>query len=163
MVQKLKESGAEAVLYGGYHPEASKLVKQMKDKGVKIPFISDDGVKDDTFIKVAGEFAEGVYATAPLDTSTNPLAIKAVEAHKKAYGADPGAFYLNAWAAAVAITNAIQKAGGTDNTAWWMLHLNKKVLAVPGRIDEPVASRAVPRQRPVTSNGRLMDTFSLKL
>ena len=47
-------------------------------------------------------------------TNSAESAIKAVEAHKKAYGADPGAFYLNAWAAAVAITNAIQKAGGTD-------------------------------------------------
>ena len=33
-----------------------------------------------------------------------------------------------------------QQAGGTNNTAWWMLQLNKPVLAVPGRIDEPVAA-----------------------
>ena len=33
-----------------------------------------------------------------------------------------------------------QQAGGTNNTAWWMLRLNKPVLAVPGRIDEPVAA-----------------------
>jgi DNA processing protein len=32
-----------------------------------------------------------------------------------------------------------QRAGGTDNTAWWMLRLGRKVLAVPGRIDELVA------------------------
>jgi len=46
-------------------------------------FISDDGVKDDTFIKVSGKYAEGVYATGPRDTSSNPLAIAAIEAHKK--------------------------------------------------------------------------------
>jgi len=33
-----------------------------------------------------------------------------------------------------------QQAGGTNNTAWWMLRLDKPVLAVPGRIDEPVAA-----------------------
>ena len=77
-------------------------------------FISDDGVKDDTFIKVAGEYAEGVYATGPMDTSKNPMAIEAVEAHKKKYGEDPGAFFLNAYAASLALMNAIEKTGSTD-------------------------------------------------
>lgn len=32
-----------------------------------------------------------------------------------------------------------QRAGGTDNTAWWMTKLGRRVLAVPGRIDDVVA------------------------
>ena len=67
VVQKIKGSGADAVVFGGYHPEASKIVSQMRKKDLDIPFLSDDGVKDDTFIKVAGEYAEGVYATGPKD------------------------------------------------------------------------------------------------
>jgi branched-chain amino acid transport system substrate-binding protein len=114
IVQKIKQSGAEAVIYGGYHPEAASIISQMRKKGMKTLFISDDGVKDITFIKVAGKYAEGVYATGPKDTSKNPLAIAANEAHKKAYGSDPGAFYLNAYAATQAILNAIQKAKSTD-------------------------------------------------
>ncbi len=114
IVQKIKQSGAEAVIYGGYHPEAASIISQMRKKGMKTLFISDDGVKDITFIKVAGKYAEGVYATGPKDTSKNPLAVAANEAHKKAYGSDPGAFYLNAYAATQAILNAIQKAKSTD-------------------------------------------------
>ena len=114
IVQKIKQSGAEAVIYGGYHPEAASIVSQMRKKGMKTIFISDDGVKDITFIKVAGKNAEGVYATGPKDTSKNPMAIAANEAHKKTYGSDPGAFYLNAYAATQAILNAIQKAKSTD-------------------------------------------------
>lgn len=114
VVQKIKRSKADAVIFGGYHPEASKIVMQMRKKRMKTAFISDDGVKDDTFIKVAGKYAEGVYATGPRDTSKNPLAIAATEAHKKAYGADPGAFFLNAYAATQALLNAIEKAGSTD-------------------------------------------------
>jgi branched-chain amino acid transport system substrate-binding protein len=116
IVQKIKQSGAEAVIYGGYHPEAASIVSQMRKKGLKTIFLSDDGVKDITFIKVAGKYAEGVYATGPKDTSKNPLAIAANEAHKKTYGSDPGAFYLNAYAATQAILNAIQKAKSTDYT-----------------------------------------------
>jgi branched-chain amino acid transport system substrate-binding protein len=117
VVQKIKRSGAQAVIFGGYHPEASKIVTQMRKKRMKTIFISDDGVKDDTFIKVAGEYAEGVYATGPKDVSSNPLAVKANKEHQMAYAADPGAFYLNAYSAALALLNAIEKAGSTDYEA----------------------------------------------
>jgi branched-chain amino acid transport system substrate-binding protein len=117
IVMKIKRSKAEAVIYGGYHPEASKIVAQMRKKRMKTLFISDDGVKDDTFIKVAGKYAEGVYASGPKDTSKNPMNIAAVEAHKKRYGADPGAFFINAYTATLALLNAIEKAGSTDYDA----------------------------------------------
>lgn len=117
VVNKIGNSGAEGVVWGGYHPEASKLVQQMKDKGMNLPFISDDGVKDATFIQVAGKYAEGVYASGPMDTSSNPLAIKAVADHKAKFGDEPGAFFLNAYAATLAVTNAIQKAGSTNYDA----------------------------------------------
>jgi branched-chain amino acid transport system substrate-binding protein len=113
IVQKIKQSGAEVVVFGGYHPEASKIVTIMKKKRLKTQFVSDDGVKDDTFIKVAGDAAEGVYAAGPQDNSTNPLAIEAKKAHKDAFGSDPGAFFEGAYAATVAILNAIEKADST--------------------------------------------------
>ncbi len=114
VVQKIKRSDAEAVIFGGYHPEASKIVTQMRKKGMETIFISDDGVKDVTFIKVAGEYAEGVYATGPVDTSKNPIAVEAIEMHKKEFGEDPGAFYLNAYAATQALINATEKSGSTE-------------------------------------------------
>ncbi len=114
IVQKIKRKRADAVMFGGYHPEASKIVSQMRRKRLKAFFISDDGVKDNTFIKVAGKYAKGVYATGPVDTSKNPQTIKALSDYKKAYGKEPGAFYLNAYAATQALLNAIEKAGSTD-------------------------------------------------
>lgn len=117
IVNKIKRTKADAVIFGGYHPEASKIVTLMRKKKMKTIFISDDGVKDDTFIKVAGKYAEGVYATGPKDTTENPLAIKAGEDHKKTYGEDYGAFFLNAYAATQALLNAVEKAGSTDYEA----------------------------------------------
>ncbi len=38
-------------------------------------------------------------------------------AHRAAFGGDPGAFYLNAWAATQALLNAIARAGTTDSAA----------------------------------------------
>ena len=117
VVQKVRRSGAEGVIFGGYHPEASKIVMQMRKKRMDAPFISDDGVKDDTFIRVAGKYAEGVYATGPRDVSGNPMAQGAEEEHRKVHGKDPGAFFLNAYAAALALVNAIDKAGSAEYEA----------------------------------------------
>ncbi len=117
IVQKIKYSGADAVVYGGYHPEAASVVQLMRKRSMKTIFISDDGVKDQTFIKVAGPAAEGVYASGPKDTTKNPLAIAAIAEHRKVYGSEPGAFYLNAYSAMLAIVNAITKAKSTEYKA----------------------------------------------
>ena len=114
VVQKIKRSGADAVIFGGYHPEASKIITGMRKKDVQIPFVSDDGVKDDTFIKVAGEYAEGVYATGPKDISGNTLYKVALDEHKKEFGAEPGAFFYEAYSAALALLTAIDVADSTD-------------------------------------------------
>ncbi|RUM33222.1 MAG: branched-chain amino acid ABC transporter substrate-binding protein [Desulfobulbus sp.] len=117
VVQKIKRTRADAVIFGGYHPEASKIITQMRKKKMDTVFISDDGVKDDTFIKVAGKYAEGVYATGPADVSSNPITKQYREEHMKVYGSEPGAFFDNAVSATIALTNAIEKAGSTDSKA----------------------------------------------
>lgn len=114
VVQKVKRKKADAVIFGGYHPEASKIITAMKKKKVKAAFVSDDGVKDDTFIKVAGKYAEGGYATGPKDNSANPLNKKAIADHIAAYSEKPGAFYIEAYSAMIAITEAIKAANSTD-------------------------------------------------
>ena len=131
IVQKIKQSGAEAVMFGGYHPEASKIVGMMRKKRLTLAFISDDGVKDNTFIQVAGQDAEGVYASGPRDTSSNPIAREAVEAHRKAFKSDPGAFYDNAYSAALVLMNAIKKAGDENPDDL------KKVLQTD-KVDTPI-------------------------
>jgi branched-chain amino acid transport system substrate-binding protein len=117
IVQKIKYSGADAIVYGGYHPEAASVVQLMRKRNMKTIFISDDGVKDQMFIKVAAAAAEGVYASGPKDTTKNPLAIAAIAEHTKAYGIEPGSFYLNAYSAMLAIVNAIDKAKSTEYKA----------------------------------------------
>ncbi len=114
IVNKIKKSGAEVVIFGGYHPEASKIVTQIRKKGMETIFVSDDGVKDETFIKVAKEYAEGVYATGPMDTSANPLTQESIKEHEAKYGEAPGAFYSNAYSAMLALLNAYKVSNSTE-------------------------------------------------
>jgi branched-chain amino acid transport system substrate-binding protein len=89
----------------------------MRTQGINIPFVSGDGVKDESFIDVAGSNAEGVYATGPQDTAGNPIAQAARDAHVAAYGEEPGPFFMNAYSAALAIVHAIEVAGSTEYQA----------------------------------------------
>ncbi|MBT3311557.1 MAG: branched-chain amino acid ABC transporter substrate-binding protein [Desulfobacterales bacterium] len=117
IVTKVKREKVDLVVWGGYHPEASKIISKMRKNRMKTGFMGADGLKDKTFIKVAGKNAEGAYVTGPRDVSKNPLAIASKEAHRKAYSSDPGAFFDSAYAAAQALLNAIEKAGSTDYSA----------------------------------------------
>ncbi|MCK5097257.1 MAG: branched-chain amino acid ABC transporter substrate-binding protein [Desulfobacteraceae bacterium] len=114
LVQKIKKVRADGVIYGGYHPGASKIVRQMRLKKIKATFISGDGIKDESFIISSGKNAEGVYATAPRDTSEIRMAVEATKAYRAKYDEKPGAFFLNAYAAVLALANAIEKAGSLD-------------------------------------------------
>ena len=134
VVQKIRQSGADTVMFGGYHPEASKIVSQLKKKRVDVKFISDDGVKDDTFIKVAGADAEGVYASGPQDVSGLEMNKAAKAAHVAEFGAEPGAFFDAAYAAMQALVNAIDKADSTDSDKIMNVLRTEKVDTTVGTI-----------------------------
>ncbi len=114
VVQKIKRTRADVVIFGGYHPEASKIITRMRKKRMKTLFVTDDGVKDATFIKVAGKYAEGVYATGPADVSTNPVTQHYRKAYAEKYDSEPGPFFDNAIAATIALTHAIELAKSTE-------------------------------------------------
>jgi branched-chain amino acid transport system substrate-binding protein len=65
-VTKVNDSGADAVFYGGYYPEAGLLVKQLRQAGYKGLFMSGDGSEDPAFVKAAGAAAaNGAILSAP--------------------------------------------------------------------------------------------------
>lgn len=114
LAHKIKRSQADAIIFGGYHPAAIRVLTEMRKKKMGVVFVAGDGIKDDAFIATAGPYAEGVYATAPKDTSRLPMAADAAQAHQSAYGERPGSFFFTAYAATLALANAIDKAGSTD-------------------------------------------------
>lgn len=116
-VQKIRRSGADTLVFGGYYPEASKLITAIRARKMDINFVSEDGVKTEAFLKLAGKDGEGVYASSSLDNSQLPISIEALDAHKKTFGSEPGQFFENAYAATLALLNAVEKAGTTEPEA----------------------------------------------
>lgn len=117
IINRIAAERAEIVIWGGYHPEASKLVDQMRNRGLEILFIGGDGIMDATFINVAGQAAEGVYATSAKSTAGNTLAQDYVAKHVAKYGTEPGPFFQEGVSAAIALLNAIDAAGSTEYEA----------------------------------------------
>lgn len=117
VVQKIGRSGADTLIFGGYYPEASKLITLIKARKMKINFVSEDGVKTEAFLKLTSKDGEGVYASSSRDYSHLAITKEAYEAHRKAFGSEPGQFFELAYAATQALLNAVEKAGSTDAEA----------------------------------------------
>src|SRR5471032_44013 len=75
LVTKIRGAGADVVYFGGLHPEAGPLVRQLREQGLKdVKFMSDDGVVTDELVTTAGgaQYVDGVYMTFGADPRLLP-------------------------------------------------------------------------------------------
>ncbi|WP_053636402.1 branched-chain amino acid ABC transporter substrate-binding protein [Streptomyces sp. XY152] len=115
---KVKNSGADVVYYGGEYPQAGPLSKQIKEAGAKIPLVGGDGIKDDTFIKLAGSAANGDLATSvgspveELPSAKKFVADYKAGGYKEDYAAYGGYSYDSAWAIIEAVKQVVEDNDG---------------------------------------------------
>ena len=135
-----KQKKPELVYFGGIHPEAILLVKQMRERlGMKAHFMSGDGIVTDEYYKIAGKSAEGTYLTFTPDQTNLSAAQNVLKNHRKRYGKEVGAYTIYSYVATNLILNAIQATGSTKgaklsahlrskpwNTSLGKLQFNKK-------------------------------------
>ena len=135
-----KEAKPELVYFGGIHPEAILLVKQMRERlGMKAHFMSGDGIVTDEYYKIAGKSAEGTYITFTPDQTKLAAAQNVIKKHRKRFGKEVGAYTIFSYVAANLILNSIQATGSTKgarlaahlrskawNTSLGKLQFNKK-------------------------------------
>jgi branched-chain amino acid transport system substrate-binding protein len=109
-VAKVKNSGADAVFYGGYTNEASPFLKQLRAAGVTAKFVGGDGINDANFPPGAGAAAaEGAIITCPCLPSDK--ATGTFQADWKAeYKTEPGTYAAEGYDSANVFLDAF-KAG----------------------------------------------------
>jgi branched-chain amino acid transport system substrate-binding protein len=119
VVAKVKASGANIVLFGGYDYTAGPLVKALRDGGYKGVFAGGDGVQTSGFVGLAGgkAIAVGVKMTAA-DVPFNTLLTAAQLADfTKVTGVKvPGLYSGTAWTATNVFIQCI-KEGATTRAA----------------------------------------------
>lgn len=113
LVSKLKAAGVDLVYYGGLHPEAGLIVRQMRDQGVNAVLFSGDGITDKEFWTIAGPGATGTLMTFGPDPRRNPAAKDVVEKFK-AKGIDPEGYVLYSYAAVQVMKQAMEATKSTD-------------------------------------------------
>lgn len=115
ILTKLKGVKAEVLFYGGYYPEASLLLKQAKEVGLNVIFVSGDGTFDQELVKIGGPASEGAYCTYGPATEDLPSAQAFYSKYKAAYG-EPGPFSIYAYDAVNMLFTAMTRTGTTDPT-----------------------------------------------
>ena len=121
-----KQKKPDLVYFGGIHPEAILLVKQMRERlGMKALFMSGDGIVTDEYYKIAGKSAEGTYLTFTPDQTKLSAAQNIIKNHRKRFGKEVGAYTIYSYVATNLILNAIQATGSTKG-AKLSAHLRSK-------------------------------------
>ncbi|GAA3582079.1 branched-chain amino acid ABC transporter substrate-binding protein [Amycolatopsis ultiminotia] len=111
VVNKIKGEKPDAVFYSGYYQEAAPFAQQLNDAGVAAKFVGPDGVKDDQFVKGAGDAAATSYFTCPCVPADQFT--KFTDAYKAATGTDPGTYSPEAYDVATILVKGID-AGKKD-------------------------------------------------
>ena len=65
ILTSIKGKKPDLIFYGGMDAQSGPMMKQLKNLGVNAKFLSGDGSQDAEFLKLAGDAAEGAYASSP--------------------------------------------------------------------------------------------------
>ena len=113
LVSKIKAARADLVYWGGLHDTGGVILRQLRDQGVKAPFMGGDGIADDEFASIAGPGAEGTLMTFSPDPRTNAANKEIVELFRKK-GFEPQAYTLYSYAAVQIIKQAAEQANSIE-------------------------------------------------
>jgi branched-chain amino acid transport system substrate-binding protein len=116
-VNKAKAYAPDAIFFGGYYAQGGKLIKQLREGGVKARFLSGDGSLDAGLAKGAGgTVADNSIIGCPclIDPTgkASSASKKFADAYKVKYNTDPAIYAAEGYDAATAFIEAI-KAGNT--------------------------------------------------
>lgn len=110
--QKIVNSGADGLIYAGYYQDAGPFAKKVKEAGFKGVMMSDDGLKDAQFVKLAGDSSEGWYMTCPCtDPTANAKTKKFATDYKKEFDQDPGTYSAESYDVTNMIVEQLKKLG----------------------------------------------------
>jgi branched-chain amino acid transport system substrate-binding protein len=111
LITKLKEVKAEAVFYGGYHPELGLIVRQARELALNARFVSGDGLNNPEFWAITGASGEGTLYTDSPAASAHPAAQNLVKSFTDGGKSAPGNFAFYSYAVVQVLAQGLEKAG----------------------------------------------------
>jgi branched-chain amino acid transport system substrate-binding protein len=115
ILTKLKGANPDLIYYGGADAQAAPMVKQMKSLGIKAPLMGGDMVHTPYFLKIAGDAADGTYASlAGLPLDEMPGGRDYTAKYKQRFARDVETYSPYAYDGTMAMLVAMMEANSTD-------------------------------------------------
>ncbi len=115
ILTSIKGRQPEYVFFGGIYSQAGPMAKQMKALGLNVPLLGGDGIQTPKFIEVAGDAAEGTYASIPgLPKDKMPGGKTFMDKFQAKYGKPVELFAPMGYDAVFVIAEAMKRAGSVD-------------------------------------------------
>ncbi len=116
-LQQVKDSGADMIMFVSYPEDASVILKQAMDLGIKQQWIAAEGIASEEIFKYEGmkEAMEGMLLTKPASSTDSPEYKHFYQLFKQMYpDEEPGIYADTTYDALMLIAKAIEKAGAYD-------------------------------------------------
>ncbi|WP_203985219.1 branched-chain amino acid ABC transporter substrate-binding protein [Sphaerisporangium rufum] len=107
VVDEVRSAGPDVVFFGGYYSQAGRLLRALRQAGVRATFVAGDAVKDEGFVRAAGtRDAEGAVLTCPCrPPDRDPQFTRHYQAR---FGHPPGTYSAEAYDAATVFLRGIE-------------------------------------------------------
>ncbi len=159
-VTKVVSSGADAVFYGGYSPEAAPMIKQLRDAGFKGTFVVADGVKDQSYIDNAGAAAEGTIITCPCVPAD--VAPEFQSAYKAKYNEDPNTYSGEGYDSATIFLDGIGEGKNRETMLDFVKNYNKQGVTKMLKFDDKGESADVKVFAYKVESGKIVSAGEIK-
>jgi branched-chain amino acid transport system substrate-binding protein len=115
LLEDIAQEDPELIYFGGFNEEGALLAQQRGDAGLEdVVFMGADGIRSTEYVELAGDAAEGSYAS-----NSVPAASESLDAflarYVEAYGEEPpSSFHTNTFDATNLLLDAIEAVGTLD-------------------------------------------------
>ena len=111
-IERIRESGADAVVLWGNPEETGAAVRRMRELHLELPLFGFDRMTQDSFLKAAGDAANGVVVAATMNPdSRDPAWLRFRDGYRHRWREEPDTFATHAWDGMNLIIAAIRKTG----------------------------------------------------
>ena len=112
ILTNIKSQEPDAIFFGGLDAQSGPMRRQMATLGIEAPLVSGEMTRSETFLKLAGEAANGTYASlAGVPLQQMAAGERFEEAFKTRFDTNPGVYAPYAYDGAWNMITAMEKAG----------------------------------------------------
>ncbi|AEC19247.1 amino acid ABC transporter [Pusillimonas sp. T7-7] len=115
ILTNIKSKEPDAIFFGGLDAQSGPMRRQMVTLGIKAPLVSGEMTRSATFLKLAGDAANGTYASlAGVPLKQMAAGEKFAADYKARFKVDPGVYAPYAYDGAWNMITAMKEAGSAE-------------------------------------------------